>query len=159
MKDIDKKITSFLYEMCNKIAGLSINNNILQPKSGGTGNTSLSDAFPSMVKDSYKKTISKNNINVYNGYTLESDSNFYINVNEKSMYIEGVFHITRREGVTSNNVAYFYLNKGGYDIKNIKIGKHNALITINDNKLILSFNFGTDNEIKTDYMLTFVPFV
>ena len=159
MKDIDKKITSFLYEMCNKIARLSINNNILQPESGGTGNTSLSDAFPSMVKDSHRKDINKDNIHIYDGYSLESDSNFFISVNEKSMFVEGRFHVIRKKNAVSNNVAYFYLDKGGYNIKKLKIGIHNTTITIDDNKLILSFNFGNSNEITTDYMTTFVPFV
>lgn len=160
MKDIDRNITSQLYKLINTVKGLNIVNGVLQPSSGGTGSRSLSDAYPSMVKDSNFAKIGKADIHLRNGFTMADDFSLLITVNQKSLYFDGLMHITASSSADyTNGFLNITLPIGGFDIKNIQISPNPYSVRMSiQNKTLTLYGFFPSNEINYTFN-SFIPII
>ena len=154
-KDIDRNITRQLWE---RFKNVFTRNDVIPVENGGTGETNLDLFYPKLVQDERVTRIMIANEALNNGFTLQSDSDLQIVLNKKSLFLEGIIHVKRDSGITSDNYFSYNLQNGGYNIKRIRIAPYRSEISILDNLLILYGDFNEKNEYKINFN-TFFPFV
>ena len=160
MKDIDRNINSRLYKILNRVGNLHIIGGVLHPSSGGTGVTNLSSAYPYIVKDSNFIKIGKPDIHLRNGFTMADDFSLFITVNQKSLYFDGLLHVTATDSADyTNGFLYFKLPIGGFDIKDIQISPnpYSVRMSIQDKTLTL-YGFFPSHEINYTFN-SFIPII
>lgn len=154
-KDIDRNITSQLWK---RLKNTFSRNDVIPVENGGTGETNLDLFYPKLVQDERVTRLMINNEQLADGFTLQSDSDLQIIINKKSLFLEGVVHVKRDSGITSDSYFKYSLQHGGYNIKRIRLAPYRSEISILNNVLILSGYFDSNNEYKITFN-TFFPFI
>ena len=154
-KDIDKNITRQLWE---RLKNTFTRNDVIPVENGGTGVNNLELFYPKLVEDKFITIIDVKTLTPVNGFTINSDTNLTIKINKKSMYFEGMIHVTRNTGITENVYLKHEIPIKGYNINNIQIAQYGSTLSINDNILSLGGDFNTSNEYRMRFQ-NFVPII
>ena len=154
-KDIDRNITRQLWE---RLKNTFTNNDVIPVENGGTGVNNLELFYSKLVEDKFITRIDVKTLTPINGFTINSDTNLTIAINKKSMFFEGMIHVTRRPDTQNNVYLKHEIPIKGYNINNIQIAQYESTLSINDNILSLGGYFDTSNEYRMRFQ-HFIPIV
>ena len=155
-KDIDRNITRQLWEQ--KQQNAFTRNDVIPVENGGTGVNNLELFYPKLVEDAFITRIDVKTLTPVKGFTIVGDTNLIIAINKKSMFFEGLVHVTRNTGITENVYLKHEIPIKGYNINNIQIAQYDSTLSINDNILSLGGDFNTSNEYRMRFQ-NFIPII
>ena len=156
-KDIDRNITRQLWE---KFKNTFTRNDVIPVENGETGVKSLELFYPKLVEDSNITRIEVNNLTpAVKGFTFNGNTNFFIVINKKSMYFEGLVNVKRDTNITTNTYLKVEMPNIGYNIKNIQIAPNESKISIVNNILSLEGHFDPSSNNYQYRFQTFIPII
>ena len=156
-KDIDRNITRQLWE---KFKNTFTRNDVIPVENGGTGEKSLELFYPKLVEDSNITRIEVNHsTQAVEGFTFNGNTKFFIVINKKSMYFEGLVNVTRDTNITTNTYLNVEIPNIGYNIKNIQIAPYESKISIVDNILSFEGYFSPSSNNYQYRFQTFIPII
>ena len=155
-KDIDRNITRQLWE---RFKNTFTKNDVIPVKNGGTGVNNLELFYPKLVEDKYITKIEVKTLTPVKGFTINSDTNLFIIINKKSMFFEGIIHVTRNTGITTNVYLKHEIPIKGYNINNIQFAPYGTTLSINDNILSLAGYFSTSTNEYRARIEEFIPII
>ena len=155
-KDIDRNITRQLFE---KNKNSFTRNDVIPVKNGGTGVDNLELFYPKLVEDRNITKIAVNKLTPVKGFTINSDTTLSIVINKKSMFFEGIIHVTRRPDTPTDVYLKYEIPVKGYNIKDIQFGAYASKLSINDNILSLSGYFNPNTYEYRTTLNVFVPII
>lgn len=160
-KDIDRNITRQLWEREQNASTDNVftKNDVIPVENGGTGVNNLELFYPKLVEDSNIKKIEVNNLTpTVEGFTFSGDTNFFIMLNKKSIYIEGTVAVTKNADIMGNIYLNLKIPNMGYNIKNIQFAPYGTTFSIVNDILSFKGTFNTSNQYRYRFQ-NFVPII
>ena len=116
--------------------------------------------YPKLVKDGNISRIRVNKSTpTPNGFKFNENTNFFIDINKKSIYIEGLANVTRNTNITTNTYLKIKIPNMGYDIKNIHFAPYESKFSIVGDILTFSAYFDPSSNNFHYNFQNFIPII